>query len=119
MAILISYKRKLASGASRTLTVEVPSTGDQWDDVRDRVVAHGLSQGKGQAIKALAGADMIDEAVLLIDEAKAELDADWAKVAQDTARQVAQAVLSAKNTRTADRARHAVAALKGRGKLVR
>ena len=78
-----------------------------------------MAQGRGQVVKALAGADMIDEAVILIAEAVTELDSEWARVAKDTARAVAQAVLSAKGTRTADRARHAVAALKGRGKLVK
>ena len=119
MAILISYKRVLASGASRTLTVEVPATGEQWDDVRDRAVAHGLSQGRGQVVKALASADMVDDAVALIADAVSELDTEWARVAQDTARKAAQAILALKGARTADRARHATAALKGRGKLVR
>ena len=119
MAILITYKRTLASGASRTLTVEVPASGTEWDDVRDRAVAHGLSQGRGQIVKALAAHDLVDDAVALIADAVSELDTEWARVAQDTARKAAQAVLGAKGTRTADRARHACAALKGRGKLVR
>ena len=119
MAILISYKRTLASGASRTMTVEVPASGEQWDDVRDRVVAHGLSQGRGRVVKALAASDMMDEAIMLVTEATAELNEAWAKTAQETARAVAQAVLAQKGSRTADRARHAVAALAGRGKLIR
>ena len=119
MAILISYKRVLASGVSRTLTVEVPASGEQWDDVRDRAVAHGLSQGRGAAVKALAGADMVNEAVDLVSDATAELNEAWAKTAQETARAVAQAVLAQKGARTADRARHAVSALAGRGKLIR
>ena len=119
MAILISYKRTLASGATRSLTVEVPASGEQWDDVRDRTVAYGLSQGRGAAVKALANNDLIDEAVDLVSDATAELNTEWAKVAQETARKVAQAILSQKGVRTADRARHSVAALAGRGKLVR
>ena len=118
MAILITYKRTLSSGASRTLTVEIPATGQEWDDVKDRAAAWGLSQGRG-AIKALVHQGLEDEAVELACEAREELSEEWAKTAQSTARLAAQAILSTKGARTADRARHALAAVRGGGKIVR
>ena len=118
MSILITYRRTLASGAVRTVTAEVPATPGQWDDVRDRSMAWALAQGRG-AVKALTTHEMASEAADLAADAMAELDSEWARNARETARAVAQAVLSQKGTRTADRARHAISALAGRGKLIR
>ena len=118
MAILISYRRTLASGNHRTITVEIPATGQEWDDVKDRASAWALSQGKG-AVKALGNLELVDEASDLQAEASEELSAEWAKTAVATARMVAQAILSQKSSRTADRARHALSAIRGGGKLIR
>ena len=118
MAIVITYRRTLASGCHRTLSVEVPATPTEWDDVKDRTVAWALSQGKG-AVKTLGNIGMADEASELQADAVEELSAEWAKTAVATARQVAQAILALKCARTADRARHATAATRGGGKIVR
>ena len=118
MAILITYRRKLASGCHRTLTVEVPATPTEWDDVKDRSLAWALSQGRG-AIKVLGNIGLAAEAAELQEDAREELSTEWAKTAVATARQVAQAILCEKGARTSDRARHATAAVRGGGKLVR
>ena len=118
MAILITYRRTLASGSRRTLTVEVPASPDMWDDVKDRSLAWALSQGRG-AIKMLGNIGLAAEAAELQADAVEELKAEWAVTAVATARTVAQAILSVKGARTSDRARHSTAAVRGGGKIVR
>jgi len=118
MAIVITYRRTLASGNHRTISVEVPASPEQWDDVKDRSTAWALSQGRG-AIKVLGNVGLAAEAAELQEDAREELKAEWAMTAVATARQVAQAIMSVKGARTSDRARHATAAVRGGGKLVR
>ena len=118
MAIVITYRRTLASGNHRTISVEVPASPDMWDDVKDRTVAWALSQGRG-AIKVLGNIGLEVEAAELQADAVEELSTEWAKTAVATARAVAQAVLCEKGARTSDRARHATSAVRGGGKIVR
>jgi len=116
MAIVIAFRRKLASGTVRTLKVTADATPDEWDDVRDRAIAVTLSEGKG-AIRVLARIGLKAEAEELQGDALEELESTWAKAAVATARLVAQAAMAMKCQRTADRARAGVSASNGGGKL--
>ena len=116
MAIVISFRRKLASGVTRTLKVAAEATPEDWDDVKDRSIAVALSEGKG-AIRVLARLGLKAEAEDLQADAVEELETAWAKSAVATARLVAQAAMAMKCQRTADRARAGVSASNGGGKL--
>ena len=116
MAIVINFRRKLASGNHRTLKVSSDATPDEWDDVKDRSIAQTLSEGKG-AIRVLIRLGLKTEAEDLQADAVEELEAAWAKAATATARSVAQAAMAMKAMRTADRARAGVSASNGGGKL--
>ena len=116
MAIVINFRRKLASGVTRNLKVNADASPEDWDDVRDRSIALTLSEGKG-AIRILARIGLKAEAEDLQADAADELESSWAKAAVATARLVAQAAMAMKAERTADRARAGVSASNGGGKL--
>jgi hypothetical protein len=116
MALNITFSRTTASGAKRQLCVESDMSLVTFDDRKDRVTAVTLANGRG-AVRSLATEGETDAAGLLMQEAQAELSEVWADDAHAASVRLARQVVHCGKGRTADRARWALAALKGGGKL--